>query len=139
VTSAVPPAHTQQPAGAVRYTEPGATARQTGGSTYWFGVGLGVGTSQSTTDAFGLSANLPTRSDAHLLSLRGVVVGELFGDDFWDIGLLYGRATGNETSSPRGARTSSSPASRRGAPTLLVARHRSCTKAGSFRCSGAAP
>lgn len=30
---------------------------------------------------------------SNLLTLRGAVTGEIFGDDFWDIGLLYGWAT----------------------------------------------
>lgn len=32
-------------------------------------------------------------SGPNLLSLRGIVTGEIFGDEFWDVGLLYGRAT----------------------------------------------
>ena len=73
---------------------PVVTRQQDGGSTYWVGAGLGFGTSDSTSDDFGGSVNLSYRFDPHLLSLRAATVGELFGDDFWDIGLLYGRATG---------------------------------------------
>lgn len=41
--------------------------------------------------ASALSVSLGHQRGKHVLSLRGVAAFELFGDDYFDVGLLYGR------------------------------------------------
>lgn len=56
---------------------------------FWVNAGIGVG----TPDLAGIASASYQFSGSNLLSLRGTVAGEIFGDELWDIGLLYGRAT----------------------------------------------
>lgn len=56
---------------------------------FWVNAGIGVG----TPDIAGIVSVSYQFLGSNLLSLRGAVAAEFFGDDFWDIGLLYGRAT----------------------------------------------
>ena len=72
---------------------PPAVAAQDGqGSEFWVGAGAGVGSSSAGELAGTINGSY--RSGGHLLSARGATTGELFGDDLWDLGLLYGRAMG---------------------------------------------
>ncbi len=61
----------------------------------WANIGLGLGGSQTTTEhnnaAF--NAGVSYQFGANLLSARAAVVGEIFGDEFWDFAILYGRST----------------------------------------------
>ena len=54
-------------------------------------VGVGPGWVHET--AFAGAASLSYRSGASILIWRVAGVAELFGDEMWDTGLLYGRAT----------------------------------------------
>lgn len=53
---------------------------------YWANIGLGAGTT-------GVSAvaSVSYRFNGNLLSLRGSTTGGAASDDYWDVGLLYGR------------------------------------------------
>lgn len=67
------------------------TSNPDNNNRFWINAGLGVGTLggagiASTSYQFGL----------HLLSIRGAVTFEILGDDFWDIGMLYGLATSKQ-------------------------------------------
>jgi len=58
---------------------------------YWFNAGIGAGSSGtagilSGSYQFGLN----------LISIRSASTFELFGDDYWDMGILYGFATSAE-------------------------------------------
>lgn len=55
----------------------------------WVNFGFGPG----TMDIAGVVSVSYQFSGSNLLSLRSAVNGELFGDEIWDIGLLYGLAT----------------------------------------------
>ena len=55
----------------------------------WVTVGLGGGNAGS--GGFAGAAGFDVLSQHHLLSLRATTVSVLFDDDFWDVGLLYGR------------------------------------------------
>lgn len=55
---------------------------------YWVNTGLGVG-----TNGMALIAGTHYQSGPNLLSFRGSATAEIFGDEFWDIGLLYGWAS----------------------------------------------
>lgn len=58
----------------------------------WVNAGLGVG----TNDISGF-VNVSYQKGNNLLSMRGALSGDLvFGDEFWDIGMLYGRATSQQ-------------------------------------------
>lgn len=61
---------------------------QTDKSRYWVNTGLGVG-----TIGMALIAGTHYQFGPNLLSIRGSVTAEIFGDEFWDIGLLYGWAS----------------------------------------------
>lgn len=56
---------------------------------FWVNAGIGVG----TPGISGIASASYQFLGSNLLSLRGAVTGELFGDELWDIGLLYGGAT----------------------------------------------
>ncbi len=69
-----------------------AQSRTPGGpSGVWLTAGLGPGWVHET--ALAGAASLSYRSGASVLVWRVAGVAELFGDEMWDIGLLYGRAT----------------------------------------------
>lgn len=56
---------------------------------FWVNAGIGVG----SPGMAGIVSTSYQFSGSNLLTLRGAVTGEIFGDEFWDIGLLYGQAT----------------------------------------------
>ncbi|WP_211483060.1 hypothetical protein [Fodinibius roseus] len=58
-------------------------------NSFWINAGIGVG----TPGIAGIASASYQFLGSNLLSLRGAITGELFGDELWDIGLLYGRAT----------------------------------------------
>ncbi len=64
------------------------TTIQTEGNRYWVNTGLGVG-----TNGMALIAGTHYQFGPNLLSFRGCVTTEVLGDEFWDIGLLYGWAS----------------------------------------------
>lgn len=66
-----------------------ADPQLTNSSQFWLNIGPAIGTSGSLSGIASVSYQFGT----HLLSLRGSVTGEVFGDHFSDISLLYGRAT----------------------------------------------
>ncbi len=51
-----------------------------------------VGEEPDADRANALSLNLSHQRGAHVFSLRAAAAFELFGDDYFDVGLLYGRA-----------------------------------------------
>ena len=57
----------------------------------WLTVGLGPGWVRET--AFAGAASLSYRSGSSVLVWRMAGVAELFGNEMWDTGLLYGRGT----------------------------------------------
>jgi len=71
-------------------------------STFWVGGGLGLGRLPGADDAdrdesLAGSLNASYQFRRHLISARAASAGELFGDNFYDYGLLYGRAVSHET------------------------------------------
>jgi hypothetical protein len=53
----------------------------------WVSGGVGVGT-------IGVAGHIAGSVDArhNVLTIRGATAAEIFGDDFWDVGFLYGRS-----------------------------------------------
>lgn len=70
-------------------TDMNITLQSTNIKRFWVNAGLGVG----TPGIAGIVSTSYQFLGSNLLTLRGAATGELFGDDLWDIGLLYGRAT----------------------------------------------
>jgi hypothetical protein len=58
---------------------------------YWIGVGLGTGTLGFPAG----SINLSYQFDGSVITARGAIDGEIFGDDLWDLALLYGISIGH--------------------------------------------
>jgi len=71
----------------------GAQISPSSRSSWWASAGLGVGALNSHGDpAFAGRAALSYRFRHNLLTVRSTVDARLFGDSFWDVGILYGRA-----------------------------------------------
>lgn len=61
--------------------------RTTGGVRYWAHVGPSI-----TTLGIGGSVGLAAEADRHVFSLRAASTDPTFGQETWDVGVLYGRA-----------------------------------------------
>ncbi len=57
-------------------------------SATWVTTGAGISTSGAS-----FIGGVSHQIDAHLISVRSTVSTVLFGDEFFDVGVLYGRAT----------------------------------------------
>jgi hypothetical protein len=65
----------------------------------WIGAGVGAGYLSNEVDndaGLALNAHVAYQRGAHLITARGGMLAEIFGDELTEVGLLYGRGTTDE-------------------------------------------